>query len=75
MKKLLLKYNARLGNDKLPQIQKLADKHELKIDSVEDLQESPTKWLKVVRISGEVSKLQALDKELVRYASIMKKSI
>ena len=75
MKALLLKYNSRTGGDKLPKIQELAKKHDLKIESVEDLQESPTKLLKVVRVSGETANLHKLDKELVRHASITRKAL
>lgn len=73
MKKIVLKYNARIGSDKLSRIQELVEKHSLKIDSIEDEKES-TKWFKVVKISGNSEKLQELDKALVRFASITKKA-
>lgn len=73
MKKILLKYNVRLGKDKLPEIQELIETHDLKIDSIEDQKES-TKWFKVIKVSGNSEKLEKLDKALVRFASITKKA-
>lgn len=73
MRKLILKYNARIGTDKLPKIQELVKKHDLKIDAVDDLREN-TKWFKVVQVSGKADKLADLDQDLVRHASITKKA-
>lgn len=73
MKKLLLKYNARLGKDKLPEIQELIKTHDLKIDSIEDQKES-TKWFKIIKVSGSPERLEKFDKALVRFASITKKA-
>lgn len=73
MKKILLKYNARQGSDKLPVIRSLVEKHELEIESIEDIHEH-TKWFKIVRVKGDITKLQELDKALLRFASITKKS-
>lgn len=59
--------------DKLPSIQEMVEKYELKIAHVEEVQESPSKLIKVVHVSGDHNKLMELDKELVRHAAITKK--
>ena len=75
MKKLLLKYNARLKIDKLPVIQELVKKHELKIESIEEVKDGSSKIVKVVCVSGERVKIERLEKVLVRHASITKKVV
>ncbi len=72
MQELILKYNARL-TDKLPSIQLMVEKHQLKIELIEDVQESPSKLIKVVHVTGEPQRLIELDRELVRHAAITKK--
>ena len=70
MKKLILKYNARIGRDPLPRIQELTEKLGLRIEVANDSKPG----LKQVLVVGASDKLHELDRALVRYASITRKA-
>jgi|GEM_PF-5138407 len=69
-KRLILKYNAILGKDHLPEIRKLTQRLSLEIESVKE--ESPTsgKKIKVISVSGDPRRLHELDRELIRFPAI-----
>lgn len=69
-KRLILKYNAILGKDHLPEIRELTKRLSLEIESVNE--ESPTsgKKIKVISIRGEQRRLHDLDRELIRFPAI-----
>jgi hypothetical protein len=69
-KKLILKYNAILGKDHLPEIRAITKRLSLEIESVNE--ESPVKGkkIKVIAIKGDQRRLHELDQELIRFPSI-----
>ncbi len=69
MKKLILKYNTRVGKNHLPKIEEMTKRLGLKIENVEEGRQG----LKVVAITGKLEKLHDMDRELIRHASISRK--
>jgi hypothetical protein len=70
LKKLILKYNSRLGKNPLPKIEELAKRFGLKIEKIEESRPGH----KVIAIGGSLEKLNEMDQVLVRYASIIRKT-
>ena len=70
MKKLILKYNSRIGKDPFPEIEKITMKLGLKIEETGEAKPG----LKRLAVIGNSEKLKELDLALVRYASITRKS-
>lgn len=75
MKKLVIKFNARLARNPMTKIEEMTTKLGLKIESIEELKRGVSSHQRVVSIVGDSEKLQQLDKRLDRYASVTRKAI
>jgi len=73
LKKLILKYNAIVGKDHLPELREITRRLSLEIESVKEETPSGGKKIKIVSIKGDQRSLHALDKELIRFPSIAAK--
>ncbi len=70
LKRLILKYNAVVGKDHLPEIRELTSRLSLEIESVLEESAVSGKKIKVISVRGEQRCLQELDRALVRYPAI-----
>jgi hypothetical protein len=70
VKKLVLKYNARVGKDHLPKIEEMTRRLGLKIEKIEESRPGH----KRISVTGQSDKLQEMDKALVRFASITRRA-
>ena len=70
MKKIILKYNPRLGNNQMPAIVKLA--LELNCTIENSFSDDKTKII-IITVSGDQKALFQMNERLVRYASIDRK--
>ena len=75
MEKLILKYNAVVGKDCLPQIEEITKRLCLTIESVEEETPTPGKRLKIVSVAGCQDKLAEFGREVVRLPAITIKSV
>ena len=70
MANLVLKYNAVVGKDPLPELQEITKRLTLAIDSVTEEKPVSGKRIKVVHVSGAKKNLDELGKEIIRFPAI-----
>jgi len=70
MKKLILKYNPRLGNNQMPAIEKMALELNCKIEHAHI---DETSKIIIVTVTGSQQSLAEMNERLIRHASIDRK--
>jgi hypothetical protein len=73
MEKLILKYNAIVGKDHLPEIQEITKKLCLEITDVSEESPIAGKRLKVISVTGSKENLDLLHTEMARFPAITTK--